>query len=100
MKTIGLLRKLRHGGGPLVNWVFTFAAATYNLVRFRRDCRLVAPAAVRDHEEPHGRPAPMNVMNPTNPRGVLPGAGRFCWPGARRAASHHGSRSDLQTLHE
>jgi transposase len=36
MKTIGLMRKLRHRGGPLVNWVFTFAAATYNLVRLRR----------------------------------------------------------------
>jgi transposase len=36
MKTIGLLRKLRHRGGPLVHWVFTFAAATYNLVRLRR----------------------------------------------------------------
>jgi len=36
MKTIGLLRKLRHRGGRLVNWVFTFAAATYNLVRLRR----------------------------------------------------------------
>jgi transposase len=42
MKTVGLLRKLRHRGGPLVNWVFTFAAATYNLVRLRR--LLVQPA--------------------------------------------------------
>jgi transposase len=36
MKTVGMLRKLRHRGGPLVNWIFTFAAATYNLVRLRR----------------------------------------------------------------
>jgi transposase len=36
MKTIGLLRKLHHRGGPRVNWVFTFNAATYNLVRLRR----------------------------------------------------------------
>jgi len=36
MKTIGLMRKLRHRGGALVNWIFTFAAATYNLVRLRR----------------------------------------------------------------
>jgi transposase len=36
MKTVGLLRKLRHRGSPLVNWVFTFAAATYNLVRLQR----------------------------------------------------------------
>ena len=27
MKTIGGLRKLRHRGGPLVTWIFTFAAA-------------------------------------------------------------------------
>lgn len=36
MKTIGGLRKLRHRGGPLVAWIFTFAAAAYNLVRLRR----------------------------------------------------------------
>jgi hypothetical protein len=30
------LRKLRHRGGPLVNWIFTFAAAAYNIVRLRR----------------------------------------------------------------
>ena len=35
MKTIGLLRKLRHRGGPLVGWIFTFTAAAYNLVRLR-----------------------------------------------------------------
>ena len=27
MKTTGLLRKLRHRGGPLVDWIFTFTAA-------------------------------------------------------------------------
>ena len=36
MKTIGGLRKLRHRGGPLVNWIFTFTAAAYNIVRMRR----------------------------------------------------------------
>ena len=36
MKTIGGLRKLRHRGGPLVTWIFTFTAAAYNLVRLRR----------------------------------------------------------------
>lgn len=36
MKTIGGLRKLRHRGGPLVTWVFTFTAAVYNIVRLRR----------------------------------------------------------------
>ena len=35
MKTTGLLRKLRHRGGPLVAWIFTFAATAYNLVRMR-----------------------------------------------------------------
>ena len=36
MKTVGGLRKLRHRGGPLVSWVFTFTAAAYNIVRLRR----------------------------------------------------------------
>ena len=36
MKTIGGLRKLRHRGGPLVGWIFTFTAAAYNIVRMRR----------------------------------------------------------------
>jgi transposase len=36
MKTIGGLRKLRHRGGALVGWVFTFTAAVYNIVRLRR----------------------------------------------------------------
>jgi IS5 family transposase len=35
MKTTGLLRKLRHRGGRLVEWIFTFTAAAYNLVRLR-----------------------------------------------------------------
>ena len=42
IKTIGGLRKLRHRGGPLVEWVFTFTAAAYNIVRLRR--LLDAPA--------------------------------------------------------
>ena len=36
MKTVGGLRKLRHRGGPLVAWIFTFTAAAYNIVRMRR----------------------------------------------------------------
>ena len=36
LKTIGGLRKLRHRGGPLVTWIFTFSAAAYNIVRLRR----------------------------------------------------------------
>jgi hypothetical protein len=36
MKTVGGLRRLRHRAGPLVGWIFTFTAATYNIVRLRR----------------------------------------------------------------
>jgi transposase len=36
MKTVGGVRKLRHRGGPLVTWIFTFTAAVYNIVRLRR----------------------------------------------------------------
>ena len=36
MKTVGGMRKLRHRGGPLVAWMFTFSAAAYNIVRLRR----------------------------------------------------------------
>ena len=35
MKTVGLLRKLHHRGGALVDWIFSFTAAAYNLVRLR-----------------------------------------------------------------
>jgi transposase len=35
MKTVGGLRKLRHRGGELVDWIVTFAAAAYNLIRLR-----------------------------------------------------------------
>src|SRR5438445_6357607 len=35
LKTIALLRKVRHRGVFKVGWVFTFAAAAYNLVRLR-----------------------------------------------------------------
>jgi IS5 family transposase len=34
-KTVGLLRKLRHRGRELVDWIFTFIMAAYNLVRLR-----------------------------------------------------------------
>jgi transposase len=36
MKTVAGLRKLRHRGGPLVEWIFRFTAAAYNIVRLRR----------------------------------------------------------------
>jgi len=35
LKTIALLRKVRHRGLLKVDWVFTFACAAYNLVRMR-----------------------------------------------------------------
>jgi transposase len=35
LKTIALMRKVRHRGIFKVGWVFTFAAAAYNLVRLR-----------------------------------------------------------------
>jgi IS5 family transposase len=36
LKTVALMRKVRHRGIEKVGWVFTFAAAAYNLVRMRR----------------------------------------------------------------
>jgi transposase len=43
LKTIALMRKVRHRGIEKVGWVFTFAAAAYNLVRMRN--LLARPAA-------------------------------------------------------
>jgi transposase len=36
MKTIGGLRKLRHRGGELVDWILTFTAAAYNMIRISK----------------------------------------------------------------
>jgi len=36
LKSVGLLRKLRHRGTERVNWIFIFATAAYNLVRMRK----------------------------------------------------------------
>jgi transposase len=45
LKTVALLRKVRHRGIFKVGWVFTFAAAAYNLVRMRNlDKLAVQPA--------------------------------------------------------
>jgi transposase len=41
LKTVGALRKTRHRGLFKVGWIFTFAAAAYNLVRMRN---LLTPA--------------------------------------------------------
>jgi hypothetical protein len=35
LKTIGMMRKVRHRGLPRVGWNFTFALAAYNLLRMR-----------------------------------------------------------------
>jgi transposase len=35
LKTVGLMRQTRHRGARRVDWIFTFAAAVYNLVRIR-----------------------------------------------------------------
>jgi transposase len=44
LKTIALLRKLRHRGVCKVDWIFTFACAAYNLVRMRNLDAVVLPA--------------------------------------------------------
>jgi len=36
MKTIGLMRKVRHRGRELVEWMFTYTAAAYNLMRMTK----------------------------------------------------------------
>lgn len=45
MKSVGLLRKVRHRGLERVGWMFTFTAAAYNLVRIRN--------LMRDGPPPH-----------------------------------------------
>ena len=35
LKTVGLMRKVRHRGTVRVDWMFVFACAVYNLVRLR-----------------------------------------------------------------
>ena len=42
LKTIGLMRKTRHRGKDRVGWMFTLAAAAYNLVRIRNLSAAVA----------------------------------------------------------
>jgi hypothetical protein len=36
IKTVGGLRKTRHRGTALVGWMFTLAAAAYNVVRISK----------------------------------------------------------------
>lgn len=44
MKTVGVMRKLRHRGLKLIGWMFTFSAAAYNLVRIRNLSTAIAGA--------------------------------------------------------
>jgi transposase len=44
LKTIALLRKVRHRGTLKVDWMFTFACAAYNLVRMRNLLAAAFPA--------------------------------------------------------
>ena len=44
LKDIALLRKLKHRGLFKVGWIFTFAAAAYNLVRMRKLIPIPTPA--------------------------------------------------------
>src|ERR1700686_3030333 len=44
LKTIALLRKVRHRGTLKVDWMFTFACAAYNLVRMRNLMAATVPA--------------------------------------------------------
>jgi Transposase DDE domain len=39
LKTIALMRKVRHRGVCKVDWIFTFACAVYNLVRHAKPDR-------------------------------------------------------------
>jgi hypothetical protein len=43
LKTIALMRKVRHRGTLKVDWIFTFACAAYNLVRMRNLMRSAIP---------------------------------------------------------
>jgi IS5 family transposase len=42
LKTVALMRKVRHRGVCKVDWIFTFACAAYNLVRMRNLAAVVA----------------------------------------------------------
>src|SRR5436309_2469972 len=51
MKTIGLMRKVRHRGREPVEWMFTWTATIYNLLRMRN--LLGLPPQVRVDPNPH-----------------------------------------------
>ena len=43
LKTVALLRKVRHRGTLKVDWIFALACAAYNLVRMRNLMRSIVP---------------------------------------------------------
>lgn len=45
-KTVGLLRRLRHRGPRLVNWIFELTMGVYNLVRLRNLGVMATPGYV------------------------------------------------------
>ena len=65
MKTVGGLRKLRHLVVPLVDWMMTFAAASYNLVRMRT--LHVAARGRRTPANDRPRPPLSGAMGHNNP---------------------------------
>jgi hypothetical protein len=65
MKTIGGLRKTRHRGADRVGWMFTFAAAAYNLVRMRNLCR--SPPEANTTTCQRSVPRPPCVLAPQHP---------------------------------
>ena len=65
LKTVALLRKTRLRGVARVAWMFTFAAAAYNLVRMRN---LLAPANLNGVENP-ARELPSDILQSLKSRG-------------------------------
>ena len=65
MKYIGLMRKLRHLNKKLVNQLFLFSAATYNLVRMRRLLALYTrnPPKKRKNGESHEKQAALGAKH-------------------------------------
>ena len=53
LKTVALFRKLRHRGGRLVDWLFSFGAAAYNLVRWRNLVAQHGVTAMRPMDSNH-----------------------------------------------
>ena len=65
MKSIGLLRKVRHRGLERVGWIFTFTAAAYNLVRIRNLSAVARSRSVLEHA-PYGLTVSSNPEQLTN----------------------------------